>query len=67
MIIDQLHLFLKQKIPTAATADASGEYSVSYFATYIDGKKTMEIDIANFICIINGVDELAAVREALGK
>lgn len=55
------------KIAPASTADGSGEYSVSYYATYIDGKKVLEIDILNFIAIINGVDELAEVRKALGK
>ncbi|MCI1959185.1 MAG: phage major tail tube protein [Clostridia bacterium] len=55
------------KVAPASTADGSGEYSVSYYATYIDGTKVMEIDLLNFICLINGVDELADVRKALGK
>jgi len=55
------------KIAPAATADASGEYAVSYLATYINGEKINEIDPLNFICIINGTDYLAEVRKALGK
>lgn len=59
--------YSKGKLATASTADASGEYAVSYYAEYIDGKKITEIDPLNYICIVNGVDELAAVRVALGK
>lgn len=54
-------------IAPASPTDGSGEYAVSYWATYIDGKKVQEIDQANFICIINGKDYLADVRKALGK
>lgn len=55
------------KIAPASTADASGEYSVSYLATYINGVKVTEVDPLNFICIINGTDYLASVRKAIGK
>ena len=55
------------KVAPASTAEASGEYSISYFATYIEGKKVLEIDILNFIYFVNGVDYLADVRKALGK
>ncbi len=55
------------KVAPASPADASGEYAVTYWATFIDGKKTLEIDILNFKYEINGVDYLAEVREALGK
>ena len=55
------------KVATAATAEVSGEYAVSYYATYIDGKKRLEIDPLNYIYFVNGVDYLAAVRKALGK
>lgn len=54
-------------IAPASPSDGSGEYSVRYWATYIDGKKVREIDPYNFICYINGVDYLADVRKALGK
>ena len=55
------------KLAPASPAESSGEYAVTYFATYIDGVKIMEIDILNFIYFINGVDYLAEVRKALGK
>lgn len=55
------------KIAPASTSDASGEYSVTYLAVYIDGKKVTEVDPMNYIYIINGKDYLADVRKALGK
>lgn len=55
------------KLAPASPAEASGEYSVTYFATYIDGVKKLEIDILNFIYFVNGIDYLADVRKALGK
>ena len=55
------------KVAPASPADSSGEYSVSYYALFINGKKMIEIDVINFICFINGVDYLADVRKALGK
>lgn len=54
-------------IAPASASDASGEYSVYYLAVYKDGKKVIEIDPFNQICVINGVDHLADVRRALGK
>lgn len=55
------------KLAQASPGEVSGEYAVSYFATYIDGEKMVEIDILNFIYFINGTDYLAEVRKALGK
>jgi P2 family phage contractile tail tube protein len=55
------------KVAPASPADASGEYAVTYWATFIDGAKTLEIDILNFIYFVNGTDYLADVRKALGK
>ena len=54
-------------IAPAAPTNGSGEYSVRYSATYIDGAKVREIDPLNFICEVNGVDYLADVRKAIGK
>lgn len=51
----------------ASAADASGEYSVTYFASYIDGVKVLEVDPLNFIYNVNGTDYLSEVRTALGK
>lgn len=54
------------KLAPASTSDASGEYNVTYYSKYVDGKKIDEIDLFNFIAIINGKDELSQVRNALG-
>lgn len=54
-------------IAPASPTDASGEYSVRYWATYIDGVKKREIDPLNFISFVNGVDYLADVKRVLGK
>jgi len=54
-------------VAPASPTDGSGEYAVRYWATYIDGQKVQEIDPLNFICIINGIDYLDAVRTAIGK
>ena len=54
-------------VAPATPANASGEYAVTYWATFIDGKKVLEIDIMNFIYFVNGTDYLAEVRAALGK
>lgn len=55
------------KVAPAAPADASGEYGATYWATWIDGEKVLEIDILNFKCEVDGVDYLEDVRKALGK
>jgi len=55
------------KVAPASGADASGEYAVTYWATFIDGQRTLEIDILNFIYFVNGKDYLKDVRRALGK
>lgn len=55
------------KAAAASTADVSGEYAVQYYSMYMDGEKKIEIDPMNFICIINGIDYLEAVRNALGR
>ncbi len=59
--------FTPGKVAPASPAEAGGEFSVSYFATYIDGKKTFEVDPLNFVFFVNGKDYLADVRKALGK
>lgn len=55
------------KLAPAASAEASGEFSVTYYATFIDGVKMLEVDILNFIYYVDGTDYLADVRKALGK
>jgi hypothetical protein len=55
------------KLAPASSVESSGEYAATYYATFIDGKKVLEIDILNFIYYVNGTDYLADVRKALGK
>ncbi|RPF48260.1 hypothetical protein EDD70_1075 [Hydrogenoanaerobacterium saccharovorans] len=59
--------FAPGKLSPASPADASGEFAVTYYATFINGEKVLEIDILNFIYFVNGTDYLADVRKALGK
>ncbi len=40
---------------------------MSYWKTYIDGKKVREIDPSNYVFEVDGVDYLAPARAALGK
>lgn len=55
------------KLAPATTADVNGEYSVNYIAAYVDGQNTLEIDPYNFKYVVNGVDYLADIRNAVGK
>ena len=55
------------KLAVASSAEASGEYAVSYYAIFLDGKRVLEIDPLNFIYYVNGKDYLADIRKALGK
>lgn len=59
--------FAPGKLAPASPAEASGEFAVTYFATFIKGEKVLEIDILNFKYYVNGTDYLADVRKALGK
>lgn len=54
------------KAAPATTGDASGEYSVGYYACEIGGKMVFEIDQRNNVYKINGTDYMADVRAALG-
>lgn len=53
-------------IQTASAADASGTYSVCKYTVYKDGQKVIDIDQFNQVHEVNGVDNAAAVRKALG-
>lgn len=55
------------KVVTAGAAEVSGEYATSYYATYINGKRMLEIDPLNYVYYVNGKDYLEPVRKALGK
>ena len=54
-------------IAPASPSNASGEYAVRYWATWLGGRKVREIDPMNFIYMVDGTDYLAPVRKALGK
>lgn len=54
-------------VAPSASADVSTEFTVRYWATYINGEKKLEIDPLNYICFVNGTDYLSGVRLALGK
>ncbi len=56
------------KLATASVADVSGEYTVHYYATFIDGKKMLEIDPLNYVYYVYGQDDSwEKIRKALGK
>lgn len=54
------------KLDVGAKSDASNEFEVVYIKVTLDGETVLEIDKYNYICIIDGVDFLKQVREALG-
>ena len=54
-------------VAPAAPNDATIEFSVRYWATFINGEKVDEIDQLNRVDIVNGIDYNAEVRKALGK
>lgn len=71
-IIDRIYRFesgsgLRVSIAPASPSDMEIEFSVRYWATYVDGVKMDEIDQLNRVDIINGIDYDAPVRKALGK
>ena len=51
----------------ASPTDGSGDYSVRYWKTSIDGQVVRELDPVNNICYVDGVDYMEPVRKALGK
>lgn len=54
------------KLEVGSPMDSSSEFEVTYMKIWYDGTECVEIDKLNFICKIDGVDYLAAVRQALG-
>ncbi|NLT94867.1 MAG: phage major tail tube protein [Clostridia bacterium] len=54
------------KLDVGTTSDASNEFEVTYIKVFLDGVPVIEIDKFNYICVINGVDYLKQVRQALG-
>lgn len=55
------------KLAPSSPTDGSLEFSVSYYALYLDGVQQKEFDQYNFIYKVNGVDYLADARKAMGK
>lgn len=53
-------------LTVGGTMDNSNELEVIYIKIIYNGETVVEIDKFNFICIIDGVDYLAQVRENLG-
>lgn len=53
-------------LQVGSPTDSSNEFEVTYLKIWYDGREYIEIDKLNFICKIDGVDYLAAVRLALG-
>jgi len=47
-------------------SDTKNTFEVDYIKISIDGKERVELDKYNYICKVDGVDYLSAVREALG-
>ena len=53
-------------IATASAADASGVYSVCKYAVHKNGRKVIDIDQFSQQHEVNGVDNAAPVRKAMG-
>jgi uncharacterized protein len=47
-------------------AEIKHAVAITYYKLEIDGRVMYEIDFANMVQVINGVDQLAAERTALG-
>jgi len=49
-------------------ADTEHKYkaSCSYYKLIVNGRETVEIDLANMVCKVNGIDRLTAQRVAIG-
>lgn len=41
-------------------------YALNYYRLRVDGRDEIEIDLINMICIVDGEDRLAAIRQAIG-
>ncbi|ETT32132.1 phage major tail tube protein [Paenibacillus sp. FSL R5-808] len=53
-------------LAVGGTMDNSNELETYYIKIVYNGETVVEIDKTNFICIIDGVDYLAQIRENLG-
>ncbi len=55
------------KFDVGKPQDSETELEISYLKMWLDGQEVVEIDKYNYLCVIDGVDYLAAVRDNLGK
>lgn len=54
------------KLDMGATTDTKNTIEVTYIKITVDGENVLEIDKFNYICVIDGVDYMADIRDALG-
>ncbi len=54
------------KLEMGATTDTKNTIEVTYIKVTIDGSDVFEVDKYNYICTIDGTDDLSDVRTALG-
>lgn len=54
------------KLDMGATTDTKNTIEVTYIKITADGETVLEIDKFNYICVIDGVDYMADIRDALG-
>ncbi len=54
------------KMDVGSSMENGQEFEVVYIKATLDGSDVMEIDKYNFICLINGEDQLADMRANLG-
>lgn len=54
------------KLDMGATTDTKNTIEVTYIKITEDGETVLEIDKFNYICVIDGVDYMADIRDALG-
>ena len=72
--VAQLHVYIKAITKTRTSGnltvgelmDTQMEFEVPYMKIELDGKERIELDKYNYIYRVDGVDQLAEVRSALG-
>ena len=55
------------RLATGQVAEVRWMVSIQYYKLQIDNKERILVDIPNFIRRVNGVDQLAEIRRALGR
>lgn len=54
------------KTESGKKMDNESDMEVEYIKMWMEGEEILEIDKLNFVCVINGRDQLAKVRQDLG-